>query len=136
MWKKLRNLAISAQTYGDLSPSLGIRRDVNQWLSNRPNLSQKEWFEQWWRSRGISWELAQFIYDRFGLYSGLDFGRVCPTDSLEADLRFSLVCWFDWEIRLCDDFDGEFGIDLSDRLLALDPLDTVEDWILFFHQLS
>jgi len=89
-----------------------------------------EWFDDHWRSRGISRELADFVYVYFTQYSGLEFSRVMPDDRLDADLCFSLVCWFNWNLSLYSDFWDCFKVDLCDRL-DLGDMDTVADLVTF-----
>lgn len=135
MWHKLKHLFLSVETYNDLSPDLRVRRRVNRSLSARPELTVDEWFEYHWRSQGISRELADFVYVYFTQYSGLQFSRVVPEDRLDADLCFTLVCWFNWNQSLCDDFWNCFNVNLCDRL-DLRDIDTVTDLVTFLnHQL-
>ncbi len=135
MWRRLKNIFYSFETYADLTPDLRMRQRVNRSLRDRAALSADAWFEQLWQPRTISKQVANFVYLQMPLYSGLDFARVRPTDRLNDDLQLPLVCWFDWQVSFCDDFLIHFGIDLSDYF---DPQDysTVEALIIFLnHQL-
>lgn len=125
MWHKLKNIVPSLQTYSELSPDLTLRNKVNQSLGDRPSLLLREWIAQFGSPDAIAEPLAQFIYNRFPEYSGIDFSRVQPSDRLEADLYWSLVCWYDWDITLCDDFHQTFGVDLSNSLDDLINCETV-----------
>jgi hypothetical protein len=58
--------------------------------------------------------LIEFVYNRLGAYSGLEVGSIHPKDRLVDDLRFPAVCWFDWGLNLCEDFQATFGVDISD----------------------
>ena len=58
--------------------------------------------------------VLSFVYEYFADYSGLAFSQVRPNDSLNRDLNFPLVCWFDWTLNFCDDFLTHFDLDLSD----------------------
>jgi hypothetical protein len=98
-------------------------------------MSAKEWFEQVWSHHSVSQQVTDFVYDHMPAYSGLEFSRVRPADRLNEDLHLPSVCWFDWQLLLCDDFLHCFGVDLSD---CFDPqiLCTVEDLVNFLnHQL-
>ncbi|UBF27380.1 hypothetical protein K9N68_05345 [Kovacikia minuta CCNUW1] len=135
MWRRLRNIFDSFRTYADLSPDIRTRRRVNQFLRSRPALSAKEWFEQFWESKAISKQLAEFVYVYFQKYTGLELARIRPTDRLSEDLHIPAVCWFDWQLSFCNDFEQLFGVDLSNRF---DPqtLSTIEDLVMFLnHQL-
>ena len=135
MWQKLNNLFASLSTYADLSPDLDQRRRVNQSLHDRPTLSPEEWFEQFWQPLGISPQVVSFVYTYLQAYSGLEFSRVQPSDHLNQDLHLYLVCWFDWEVALCEEFANCFGVDLFDRL-ETQNFETVKDLVLFLdHQL-
>ncbi len=132
MWRRLKNILHSFRTYPDLSPDLGMRRQVNRFLRNRPALTTEEWFERYWCKRNITKKITDFVYNRMHSYTGLDFTRVRPTDRLIEDLHFPLVCWFDWQISLCDDFWHCFEVDLGDRF---DPthFTTIEDLVIFLN---
>ena len=66
-------------------------------------------------------------------YSGLPFANVVPNDRLTEDLNLPLVCWFDWENELCDEFCDRFGVEIYDRFDSHD-LATVEDLVVFLNQ--
>lgn len=53
-----------------------------------------------------------------------------PSDRLQEDLYLSLVCWFDWQETLRQDFFTQFEIDLEEDT-DLEMLSTVEDFIVF-----
>lgn len=116
MMKQLNNWFDTLNTYADMSPDLAIRREVNQWTKSRGrrSLSLSEW-SRLFSSSPDDQEVMTFVYQRFSQYSGLDFGRIRPTDRLHADLNLALVCWFDWVMVFCDDFEEHFHIDISDR---------------------
>ena len=76
--------------------------------------------------------MAEFAYTYLERYSGITFSRVRPNDRL-CDLQWTSVCWFDWELKLCNDFYGRFGIDLSDCLGKLMPA-TIGDIVIFLNQ--
>jgi hypothetical protein len=58
---------------------------------------------------------------------------VLPSDRLEEDLRWTAVCWFDWQLHLCEDVWQAFGVDLSDRLDQIEA-GTVADLLVFLQQ--
>lgn len=133
MWHRFKNLVVSLKTYDALSPDLKVRRQVNRSLEQRPSLNCDQWFEAFYQSQGILYPVASFAYQHLAQYSGLEFGRVLPTDRLNEDLCWTQVCWFDWELSLYDDFWQHFGVDIS-SCLDESSLDTVTDLILFLNQ--
>jgi hypothetical protein len=130
MWHRLKNFVFSFKTYKALSPDLKVRQRVNQALHRRRAMNLDEWFETFFKGRGIAYPIANFVYHRLSHYSGLEFSRVLPTDRLNEDLKWTKVCWFDWELNLCDDFYGQFKVDISDRLDELHS-STVEELVCF-----
>ncbi|MGB3297608.1 MAG: hypothetical protein WBA76_05005 [Phormidesmis sp.] len=122
-FSKLNNLISSINAYADMSPDLTIRRQVNETMQRRARqpLSISTWCQTFsdrtYRSHNTDsvQSMLAFIYESFSQYSGLDFSRVRPSDRLNDDLCFPLVCWFDWSITFCEDFYQRFGLDLSDR---------------------
>ncbi|MGC1308710.1 MAG: hypothetical protein WA885_15905 [Phormidesmis sp.] len=113
---KLNNFISSINAYADMSPDLSIRKEVNDWMMRRDRqaLSCTDWCHLFSHQPQAQAVLA-FIYEQFAQYSGLDFRRVRPDDSLNSHLHFPLVCWFDWSITFCEDFFQAFEVDLSDR---------------------
>lgn len=135
MWLNLKNICSSISTYPDLSPDIQTRRSINQALRLRPALSLDQWFEFFWRPHGIAKSVVAFVYTHLEKYSGLHMAHVKPTDRLEQDLQLTLVCWFDWQLALCDDFLACFGVDISDRM-ELYTVSTVDEFVRFLnHQL-
>ncbi|HEY9639814.1 MAG TPA: hypothetical protein V6C57_04985 [Coleofasciculaceae cyanobacterium] len=132
MWHRLKNLFSSLRVYHDLRPDLRVRQQVNRILRDRPVLEQDEWFETFYKARGIAHPVATFAYTHLGQYSGLRLGSVLPTDRLEAELHWTEVCWFDWEQCLCEDFYGCFRVEIDD-CWDFSNLQTVEDLILFLN---
>jgi hypothetical protein len=135
MWRRLKNLFFSFSTYADLSPDLRTKRQVQRFLGHRPALNAQDWYEKFWEPLEVTQSVANFVYLQMQQYSDLEFARVRPSDRLNEDLQIPLVCWFDWELRLCDDFCNWFGIDVSDRF---DPntFSTIQDLVMFLnHQL-
>jgi hypothetical protein len=133
MWHRFKNLVISLKTYDALSPDLRIRRQVNQSLQRRPRMDCTQWFESFYQSQGVLYSVADFAYQHLANYSGLEFGRVLPTDRLHEDLHWTQVCWFDWETSLSDDFWQQFGVDIS-GCLDEPNFHTVKDLLLFLNQ--
>lgn len=133
MWQKLKNLYLSATTYSALGPDSGMRRRVNRSLRHRPFLNDLEWFHTFFQAEGTHQAIALFAYTHLHRYSGIPMGRVVPADRLEEDLHWTDVCWFDWEMSLCDDFWQVFHVDISDRLMG-SSFSTVEGLIVFLDQ--
>ena len=118
------NLLSSIRTYADMSPDFAIRRQINTALKARPRqlLTEYAWCELFAEDLAIANEdrvvamaVLQFAYQRFSEYTGIDFGRVRPSDRLIEDLQLPLVCWFDWALTFCEDFLAQLCVDISDR---------------------
>jgi hypothetical protein len=133
MWRRLKNQFISLKAYAEVSPDLGQRRRVNQALRSRPHRSFDESYRAFWQPLSISREIATFVYQSMERYSGLQFANVLPKDRLTEDLKLPLVCWFDWECVLCEDFSDRFGVEIYDRF-DVEQLATVEDLVIFLNQ--
>lgn len=133
MWQRLKNLFLSFQTYGDLSPDFNTRRQVNRWLRDRSALSANEWYKHFWQPRRISPAIASFVYIYLEKYSGLKTARILPGDRLEEDLHLTLVCWFDWHFTLCEDFEQQLGVSIDDYL-ELQNLSTIEEFMMFLNR--
>lgn len=137
MWRPFRNLVNNLQTYRFLSPDLAVRRQVNQQLRSRPCLTPEQWLAQYWTppvaTETFSLALIRFTYECLTDYSGLTVGRFHPTDRLLEDLQFPLVCWFDWGLNLCEDFQQAFNIDITDSFDET-SLVTVADLVVYLHQ--
>ena len=130
-WQKANNYIRSIETYGDMSPDLSVRRQVNQSLRQRRNpLSTEAWCEECHRVTQSQPSTLLFIYHSLEAYSGLEFNRVRPHDRLVDDLQFPMVCWFDWSANFCDDVVTHFQIDISDCFDET-RFDTVGDLIMF-----
>ncbi|MBF2003329.1 MAG: hypothetical protein IGS50_19830 [Synechococcales cyanobacterium C42_A2020_086] len=123
MWQRFNNFISSLTTYRALSPDLRVRRQVNQRLRRRPALSVEQWFETFYQPQGMTYSVVAFAYQQLPLYSGLDIARVLPDDHLYEDLCWAQVCWFDWQLNLCEDFCHHFGIEESDSLALSDCLE-------------
>lgn len=113
---QVNNWFSSVSAYSDMSPDLTIRRQVNERMKARTRraLSPTEWGQLFSPPAGTR-PVLSFVYQYFGQYSGIEFGRVRPGDHLNCDLHFPLVCWFDWSLTFCEDFFQQFHLDLSDR---------------------
>ncbi|HSM80755.1 MAG TPA: hypothetical protein VLS96_03660 [Nodosilinea sp.] len=137
MWQPLRNFVNSLTTYMALSPDMVARGRVNQWLRSRPCLTADEWFRRHWTPpavpRALPKPLIDFAYQQLQAYSGLEIGRVQPSDLLVETLAFPAVCWFDWGLTLCDDFYNTFGLDISEHFDET-QLMTCADLIGFLNQ--
>ena len=133
MWRELNNLVLNVRTYADLSPDLSIRWRINRGWKSRPTRSLEDWYHSFWRPLAVSREIAAFVYHQMETYSGLQFAKVTPCDRLIDDLQIPLVCWFDWEHNLCDDFCDRFGIEIVDRF-DFGKLHTVRDLVIFLNQ--
>ncbi len=91
-------------------PKPGVADEVNRSLSGRGSLNATEWFTEFWKRRGIDRRVSDFVYERFPIYTGLDFSRVIPTDRIADDLKFRDVSRDDWEFDFHDEFESEFGV--------------------------
>ncbi|MEO0825591.1 MAG: hypothetical protein AAFW84_11940 [Cyanobacteria bacterium J06635_15] len=134
MWQSLQNLLKNIRAYPELSPDMGLRYRVKRWLRSRPDLTVEQWYLQCWQSPqggfSVSKRLIQFLHTHLEKHTGLDAGRIRPSDRLIEDLKFPLICWFDWPIALCDDVYTEFNVDIVDRFDE-SQLSTVEELARF-----
>jgi hypothetical protein len=133
MWRWLRNFLYSFWTYADLSPDIQLRQRVTQVIRRRSNLSVTEWYQTHWQPLAIPRPISDFVYTQMQNYSGLEFGRIQPSDRLDDDLHLSLICWFDWELTFCESFLEMFEIDLTNQFNP-DDFDTVQDLMLFLNK--
>ncbi|MGD1898044.1 MAG: hypothetical protein ACFB16_13945 [Phormidesmis sp.] len=134
MMNQLNNWFSTLSAYADMSPDIAIRHQVNQWMKKRTrlNLDVSEWCDLF-APQSENRELLTFIYQQFSQYSGLEFGRVRPRDTLHAELHFALVCWHDWVITFCEDFYQQFQIDLSDHFDE-DDFETIGEMIAYLSE--
>ncbi|NJR52376.1 MAG: hypothetical protein HC780_25180 [Leptolyngbyaceae cyanobacterium CSU_1_3] len=133
MWRRLKNLFDSLNTYADMSPDLALRRRINRMLRDRPSRTADEWYELFWQPLSVSKEVAIFVYQQMEDYSGLHFANVLPSDRLTEDLNLPLVCWFDWELSFCESFACQFGIDLSEEF-DIYAFSTLQEFVVFLNQ--
>lgn len=133
MWQRFKNTFCSFGSYGDLSPDVQTRRRVHQWLRARPALSLDEWYCTFWQPQGVARSLVTFVHHQLREQAALDLTRTRPSDRLVDDLQLPLICWFDWEISLCDEFTHQFGVEFVDDFDMTD-LHTLQDLVYFLHQ--
>jgi hypothetical protein len=133
MWHRFKNLFFSLKNYDILSPNLAMRRRVKRSLRHRPTLGVSDWFESFCRSRPIAYPVVNFLYTRLETYSGIEPGKLLPSDRLEEDLRWTDLCGFDWQVMLCDDFMQQFNVDMTRCIEDFSP-NTLEDLVLLLHQ--
>gem|GEM_PF-1377050 len=133
MWHRLKNVFFSLKNYDLLGPNLTTRRQVKQSLRHRPNLGLREWFESFCESRQIAYPVVNFLYTRLETYSGIELGRLLPSDRLEEDLHWTDLCGFDWQIVLCEDFMQQFNVDMTHCIEDFSP-NTIDNLVLLLHQ--
>lgn len=133
MWHRFKNLFLSLKNYDILSPDLAVRRQVKRALHDRPTLGLSEWFESFCKSRQVAYPVVNFLYTRLETYSGIELGKLLPSDRLEEDLRWTDLCGFDWQIVLCDDFMQQFNVDMTHCLEDFSP-NTIDDLVILLHQ--
>ena len=133
MWRKLNNWWQSIRAYPEMSPDLKLRRKINKTLRQRSAYGLHDWHKVFWEPIGIPREIATFVYLKLEAYSGLDSARLRPGDRLIDDLKLPLVCWYDWELNLCEEFYEQFGVDLMFSF-DLNSLTTLKDLLLFLNQ--
>ncbi|MGI0492098.1 hypothetical protein ACN4EG_09815 [Alkalinema pantanalense CENA528] len=133
MWRKFNNWWQAIRTYPDMRPDLQLRRKINKTLRDRSAYGSHDWYRCFWEPLGIKPELAQFLYSKLETYSGLEAARLLPSDRLIEDLHIPLVCWYDWEWDLCEEFEGQFGVELCPTF-DLNELKTLKDLFLCLNQ--
>ncbi len=92
-------------------------------------MSSHDWFVRFWKPLGVDRDVSSFVYEKLRDYSGVEFSRVVPQDRFQEDLRFSDVCWNDWEFDFAEDFRRQFGTDVLEEL-SREGLETVEQLLL------
>lgn len=135
MWQSVINYMRSLWSYRDLGPDIWLRRQINFRLRDRTRLSLEGWISLFLKveEKSCSRRLLAFVYRQLPKYSGLEVGRIRPSDRLIEDLQMPLVCWYDWSHQLCDDFLMAFQVDISEEFdEAL--LETVGDLVWFLNQ--
>lgn len=133
MWRRVKNLLYSLDSYTELSPDLALRKRINETLRSRPSRRLDEWYQLFWQPLQVSKEVVAFVYQQMEDYSGLHFANVLPSDRLNEDLKLTLVCWFDWELSFCESFYNQFGVDISESF-DLYSLSNVEELVVFLNQ--
>jgi hypothetical protein len=132
--KRIFNWFSSLLSYADLRPDMGLRRQINrQVLADRPQRSLSEWYRLFWEPQGVSREVADFVYGAIANYAGLKVAQVLPSDRLYEDLKLPLICWFDWELNLCEEFSHKLGVELEEYF-DVTRFATVADLVQFFDQ--
>jgi hypothetical protein len=130
--KRMFNWFMSSTSYADLRPDMGLRRQINrQVLADRPQRSLSEWYRLFWEPRGVSREVVEFVYSAIANYAGLKVAQVLPSDRLCEDLKLPLICWFDWELNLVEEFSDQLGVELDDYF-DVTRFATVADLVQFF----
>jgi hypothetical protein len=99
---------------------------VSARLEERENLTSEHWFQRWWKERGISKEVTDFLYEHAPDYFTFEIGRVVPSDRLREDLELKYTGYIDWDMDLWRDYRRTFN-----RKLGKDPAEirTIEDFI-------
>jgi hypothetical protein len=132
MLQTVQSMWANLSVYADMKPDFQLRCQINRSLTHRPTRSLDDWFETFWQPRGVTKPVARFVYQYLSDYSGLSFGRILPSDRLCEDLKLTLVCWFDWQLDLCDDVLRELGVDVS--AIEFDDLETLEEFVQRLNQ--
>jgi hypothetical protein len=127
--RRCRNWFAAWRSYADLAPDLHQRRQIRQRLQTRAAMNTQEWFQIFWQPLAVHRSVADFVYLHLSQYSGLEFARIYPSDRLNEDLSFTLVCWFNWEEHLLADISAQFAIDLTQHFEASDHR-TVEEFVV------
>lgn len=139
---EVKNRWMALRAYSDMSPDLTLRRQINRMLCQRPAHSMDEWYQRFWRPLGIRPDVVKFVYDALTQCSGLDVGRLLPSDRMVADLQLSLICWFDWELAYMEAFWQRFdpsglildAVDEAEQGCDPTTFETLHDWIVFLNQ--
>jgi hypothetical protein len=90
-------------------------------------------YEVHWQPLGAPRDDVEFVYRALAGYSGLDFGRVLPSDALR-DLRFEEVCWSDWTLDFREDL-RRFGM-LSFEDQRLQSAETIAEIVFAISELK
>jgi hypothetical protein len=123
---QLQNRWMDLNAYPDMRPDYKIRQQVNRSHAQRPLYSAVEWHQRFWYPLGIQRLLSEFVYELLTECSGLEIGRLLPSDRLMQDLQLPLVCWFDWEMVWTEQFGTRFGLE-TDWILDIAEFETLEE---------
>lgn len=126
---QLHNRWMDLNAYPDMRPDYKIRQQVNRSHADRSLYSAVEWHQRFWYPLGVQRRLSEFVYELLGECSGLAVGRLLPSDRLMQDLQLPLVCWFDWEMVLTEQFMIRFELD-TDWILDIGEFETLEELML------
>jgi hypothetical protein len=115
------------------APNASARSAVMAMLSGRNSLPMDRLYEVHWQPLGAPRDDVEFVYRALAGYSGLDFGRVLPSDALR-DLRFEEVCWSDWTLDFREDL-RRFGM-LSFEDQRLQSAETIAEIVFAISELK
>ena len=127
--RQLQNRWMALSSYPDMSPDSGIRQQVNDRHGDRSLYSAVEWHQRFWYPLGVQRLLSEFVYELLTECSGLEVGRLLPSDRLTEDLQLPLVCWFDWELVWTEQFTTRFGLE-TEWMLDIGEFETLQDFVL------
>lgn len=132
---QLQNRWMDLSAYPDMRPDYKIRQQVNRKHADRPLYGSVEWHQRFWSPLGVQRLLSEFVYELLSECSGLDVGRLLPSDRLISDLQLPLVCWFDWEMVWTEQFLMRFGVE-SEWTLDIAEFETLQEFVLALDALS
>lgn len=126
---QLQNRWMDLNAYPDMRPDYKIRQQVNRKHADRSLYNSVEWHQRFWYPLGIQRLLSEFVYELLGECSGLEVGRLLPSDRLMVELQLPLVCWFDWEMVWTEQFITRFELQ-TDWILDIAEFETLEELML------
>jgi hypothetical protein len=131
---QLQNRWMDLNAYPDMRPDYRVRQQVKRSHADRSLYSAVEWHQRFWYPLGVQRLLSEFVYELLGECSGLDVGRLLPSDRLMQDLQLPLVCWFDWEMVWTEQFVHRFELE-TDWVLDIGEFETLEELMVALDRL-
>jgi hypothetical protein len=131
---QLQNRWMDLNAYPDMRPDYRMRQQVKRSHADRPLYSVVEWHQRFWYPLGVQRLLSEFVYELLGECSGLEVGRLLPSDRLMQDLQLPLVCWFDWEMVWTEQFGTRFELE-TDWILDIGEFETLEELMVALDRL-
>lgn len=131
---QLQNRWMDLSAYPDMRPDYKMRKHVNQHLSTRPLYGAVEWHQRFWYPLRVQRAVSEFVYEILRECSGLEVGRLLPSDRLMMELQLPMVCWFDWEIAWTEQFISRFELE-TDWILDIGEFETLQDFMLALNTL-
>jgi hypothetical protein len=110
MLEQLKKIGRYVITYKDpYAPDKQRRAQVIQQLSQRPSLSNEEWYRRFAADKNIPLYFVSWFRDTCSKYFEYDLSAALPDDRLVEDLGLFEATWGDTDWDIFEEYSGEFG---------------------------